>query len=308
LVELFDIDGVMVSPAYRKESIEGEMLIDEWGSVRVIGQDNYAMVVEDRAPIKNEEDFERWQVPDPYDPYRFEPLRRAVARFGGYRAIIFQARDVWSSVRDYMGYERALVGMLDQPHLVEAIVKRCVDHYIAIIQRAAELGANVIFTGDDIADSRGPLFSPRLWQKLLFPHYLRLVQAIHEAGLYHWKHSDGNMYPFLDSIIDAGTDGIDPIDPMGGMELAVVKARYGSRVAIKGNVDQTQLLTVGPSESVVETIKKCIRDAGAGGGYVCSSSNSIHSGVDPELYQTMVDAIHTYGRYPLDMDLLAPRG
>ncbi len=62
----------------------------------------------------------------------------------------------------------------------------------------------------------------------------------------------------------------------------------------------------GPSEQVVEAVKRCIREAGVGGGYVCSSSNSIHSRVDPQLYKVMVEAIHHYGRYPLDMDLLAP--
>ena len=86
----------------------------------------------------------------------------------------------------------------------------------------------------------------------------------------------------------------------------MVKARYGDRVAIKGNVDQTELLMYGPPEKVVEEVKACIRDAGVGGGYVCSSSNSIHSGVDLELYKVMVDTVHHYGRYPLDMDLLAP--
>ncbi len=54
------------------------------------------------------------------------------------------------------------------------------------------------------------------------------------------------------------------------------------------------------------SVKSCIRDAGKGGGYVCSSSNSIHSGVDPDLYKVMIEAIHHYGRYPLDYDLLAP--
>jgi uroporphyrinogen decarboxylase len=231
-----------------------------------------------------------------------------VERFGGRRAIILQMRDVWSGVRDYMGFQQALMDMLLRPSLVEAVVVRCVDHYIRVIERAAELGVNVVFTGDDIADSRGPLFSPKLWKALLLPHYVRLVEAIHGAGLYHWKHSDGNLYPFLDSIVDAGSDAIDPIDPMGGMELAVVKARYGDRVAIKGNIDQVELLIKGPPAAVVESVKTAIRDAGVGGGYVCSSSNSIHSGVDPTLYLVMVDAIHDYGRYPLDMDRLAPAG
>ncbi len=90
------------------------------------------------------------------------------------------------------------------------------------------------------------------------------------------------------------------------MELKVVKAKYGEQVAIKGNVDQTELLMYGPPEAVVESVKSCIVDAGAGGGYVCSSSNSIHSGVDPALYRVMVDTVHHYGRYPLDLDMLAP--
>ncbi len=306
LIEQFDIDGVMVAPAYRKQTLgEPDLLADEWGAVRRIGKDNYAMPVDDQAPIQTLADLEAWQPPDPDDPYRYEPIQKVVARFGGKRAIILQMRDVWSGPRDYIGYAQLFVNLKKQPELVEGVVVKCVDHYIRVIQRAAEMGVNIVFSGDDVADNRGPMFAPALWETMFLPHYTRLVAAIHECGLYHWKHSDGNMYPLLDSIAGAGSDGIDPIDPSGGMELAVVKAKYGDRMAIKGNVDQTELLMYGPPEKVVEEVKKCIRDAGAGGGYVCSSSNSIHSGVDPELYKVMIEAIHYYGRYPLDWDLLA---
>ncbi len=306
LIEQYDIDGVMVAPAYRKQTLgEPDLLADEWGAVRRIGKDNYAMPVDDQAPIQSLADLATWQPPDPDDPYRYEPIKKAAARFGGKRAIILQMRDVWSGPRDYIGYAQLFVNLKKQPELVEGVVIKCVDHYIRVIQRAAEMGVNIVFSGDDVADNRGPMFAPAIWESLLLPHYKRLVAAIHECGLYHWKHSDGNMYPLLDSIVAAGSDGIDPIDPSGGMELAVVKAKYGDRVAIKGNVDQTELLMYGPPEKVVAEVKKCIREAGAGGGYVCSSSNSIHSGVDPELYKVMLDAIHHFGQYPLDWDLLA---
>lgn len=306
LVELLDIDGVMTGPTYRKKSLGGDILVDEWGAVRRIGKDNYAMPVDDQAPIKSLADLEKWEVPDPDDPFRYEKIQETVDRFGGERAIILQMRDVWSGPRDYLGYAQLFINLKECPDLVEGVVQRCVDHYIRVIERAAEMGVTIVFTGDDVADNRGPMFSPILWESLFIPHYRRLVAAIHAAGLYHWKHSDGNMYPLLDSIVAAGSDGIDPIDPLGGMELSVVKARYGDRAAIKGNVDQTELLMYGPPAKVIEAVKTCIRDAGAGGGYVCSSSNSIHSGVAPELYKVMVDAIHHYGRYPLDLDLLAP--
>lgn len=306
LIEQCDIDGLMVAPAYRKRHLGEDIFIDEWGAVRRIGQDNYAMPMDDRAPIKSLADLERWQVPDPDDPYRYEKIKAVVRRFGGQRAIILQMRDVWSGPRDYLGYAQLFLDLKEQPELVEGVVTRCVDHYIRVIQRAAEIGVNVVFSGDDVADSRGPLFDPQIWESMFVPHYRRLVKAIHDCGLYHWKHSDGNMYPLLDSIVAAGSDGIDPIDPMGGMELSRVKALYGKRVAIKGNVDQTELLMYGPPQAVVEAVKACIRDAGEGGGYVCSSSNSVHSGVDPDLYKVMIETIHHYGRYPLDHDLLAP--
>jgi uroporphyrinogen decarboxylase len=299
LIDRLDIDAVIVAPAYRREPLEGGMFRDEWGAVRQIGADNYARVVEEHVPLRTEADLARWQVPDPDDPYRYEPLRQVVARFGGQRAIIFQARDVWSPVRDFMGYAEALVGLIERPAMVEEVVARCVDHYSQVIRHAARLGANIIMTGDDICDGRGPLFSPRHWHRIFLPHYRRLVTAVHDAGLYHWKHSDGNLYPLLQSIVEAGTDGIDPVDPLGGMHLAEVKARYGDRVAIKGNIDQLNLLVDGPAEAVEEAVRICVRDAGTRGGYVCSSSNSIHSGVDPQLYSVMVDAIHRYGRYLL---------
>lgn len=304
LVEQFDLDGVMVNAVYRKTPLDAGIFRDEWGVVRQIGHDDYGMADDSRAPLRTADDVGRWQVPDPSEDFRYHDIRAAVDRFGGERAIILQARDVWSVPRDCMGYMELFINLIEAPEMVDEVVRRSVDHYIQVIRRGAEVGVNVVFTGDDVADARGPMFAPSIWENLFIPHYRRLVAAIHDAGLYHWKHSDGNLYPLLDSIVASGTDGIDPIDPMGGMELSVVKAKYGDRVAIKGNVDQTDVLINGPAPRVVSAVKRCIRDGAPGGGYVCSSSNSIHEGVDPELYRVMVEAIHTYGQYPLDMDML----
>ena len=39
--------------------------------------------------------------------------------------------------------------------------------------------------------------------------------------------------------------------------------------------------------------------SGVGGGLICMSSNSVHSGVKPENYLAMVRTIREFGRYPL---------
>ena len=178
LVELLDIDGVMTGPAYRKQSLGKDLLADEWGAVRRIGKDNYAMPVDDQAPVKSLADLENWHAPDPDDPFRYEKIKATVDRFGGQRAIILQMRDVWSGPRDYIGYAQLFINLKECPELVEGVVTKCVDHYIRVIERAAELGVNIVFTGDDVADNRGPMFAPHLWESL-FPAPLSPVGGGH---------------------------------------------------------------------------------------------------------------------------------
>jgi uroporphyrinogen-III decarboxylase len=66
-------------------------------------------------------------------------------------------------------------------------------------------------------------------------------------------------------------------------------------------VDCAYILTWGTLEQVREEVKRCIRQAARGGGFICMSSNSIHSAVKPENYVEMVRAIHDYGKYPISI-------
>ena len=68
---------------------------------------------------------------------------------------------------------------------------------------------------------------------------------------------------------------------------------------IEGNVDCAYLLPDGTTDEVREAVRKCIMQAGKGGGYICGTSNSVHPTVKPENYVAMVEAIKEYGKYPL---------
>ncbi|KAA3654999.1 MAG: hypothetical protein DWQ04_33885 [Chloroflexi bacterium] len=305
-IEKFDLDAVMCGPDYIKKPLDNGYLLDEWGVTRSIGHEAYAMAMDEFSPIKTMADLEKWEPPDPYASHRFDTMKERVKRFKGKRAIFVQLRDVWSNPRDLIGYEQLFMKCGLEPDLVEGVVEKSINQSIKLVEIAAELGAEVVMSGDDIADNRRTMISPRMWRKLFLPHFRRWTQAIHDNGLYYWKHTDGNITAVLDDFVDAGIDGIDPIDPLANMDLATVKDKYGDQVAIKGNVDCAFLLVEGTKEEVVESVKNCIRIAGPGGGYACSTSNSVHSGVRPELYIAMLDAIREYGTYPLDMDKLAP--
>ncbi len=60
-------------------------------------------------------------------------------------------------------------------------------------------------------------------------------------------------------------------------------------------------LPFGEKEAVVESVKETIRQAAPGGGYILSSSNSIHPGCKGENVIAMFEAAKKYGVYPLSI-------
>lgn len=120
-----------------------------------------------------------------------------------------------------------------------------------------------------------------------------------KKGGYVIKHTDGDITSTIDMIIDTGIDGIDPVDPQAGMDIGEVRKRYGHRVCIKGNVDCGYTLTDGSDREVVRGVKSCISKAARGGGYILSSSNSIHAKVNPKIFLTMIRTTKEFGKYPI---------
>ena len=305
LVELLDYDAVTAKADYELKKIGKNRFIDEWGVTRAKGIMQATIPLDDFAPVKSLSDLNNWNPPDPFSEDRLLRMKEFVRKYKGKRALFIHVRDVWSLPRDVIGYMDLMVACISMPELVIGVIEKGIEHNIKIVEQAADLGVEFVFTGDDIADNRSTLVSPKMWEEIFAPYFCKLMTAMHDLGLYIWKHSDGNLMPVMDSLIDAGIDGIDPVDPLGGMSLKIMKEKYGNKVAIKGNVDCVNTLVSGTKQQVIDEVKRCIKTAGPGGGYVCSSSNSIHSGVAHELYSTMVATIHEFGVYPLDMDQLS---
>jgi uroporphyrinogen decarboxylase len=105
------------------------------------------------------------------------------------------------------------------------------------------------------------------------------------------------MMPLLDYYKDAGMHLFDPVDPQAGMDLAEIKAKYGRDFALKGNVNCATTLVKGSIDDVVRETKRCLEIGKPGGGYIISSSNTIHSSVNPENYRVMLDTIFENGNY-----------
>jgi uroporphyrinogen decarboxylase len=288
-------DAVLVDPHFTKEPLGEGRYRSEWGYIGQKTQEEHGIEV--ASPIATMADFERYTPPDPRAPGRYASVERALAEYGNERAVIVHLNDVFSLPRYLMGMENLLMAIVAAPDLVQALVDMSVEINLSMAKELVARGVQFVYTGDDVAATKGPLMSPRHFRKLFYPGLCRVMQGYKNLGLYVIKHTDGNLWPIMDMIVDSGIDCLDPIDPVAGMDLAEVKAKYGSRIALKGNVDCANLMTFGAPEETVDATKETLRKGMPGGGFILSSSNSIHSGVKPENYIAMLRTLREYGVY-----------
>lgn len=81
------------------------------------------------------------------------------------------------------------------------------------------------------------------------------------------------------------------------MDLADVKKRYGTRIFLRGNVDNMHILPYGSEEDVRRDVRRCIDAAAEGGGFILAESNSMHANVKTENIWIMIDEARKYGIY-----------
>jgi uroporphyrinogen decarboxylase len=303
-IEYVDMDGICIHDktggAWEYETLDASKKIkrDQWGAIVRFTEQQAGHPI--KPAIELQETLDTYVPPDPDLPWRYEPLERALKRFKGQRAVIVYAGDPFAVAKDFiLGDVRYFKAMIKNPGLVEQANEIVLNYYLRYVKNCLDLGADIIWVGGDWAMKKGPMVSPELTKRFIGPYFQKIVELAHSRGAPCLKHTDGNVWPIIDVILDAGTDGLHPIDPLAGMDIGDAKTRIGNKLCLMGNVSCVTTLCSGTIEEVRQETKDVIRKAGKGGGLICGSSNSIHSGVRPENYVAMVKAIKEYGKYPL---------
>ena len=270
---------------------------DKWGVIRAFGPESTPAPIE--GPIKTPADLKTYQPPDPTADDVLGHLPEVIERYQGKKAITAICRDAFFNPAFLRGTQQFLMDMLDHPKLVHELIEVALSYDLPAMQRMVAAGVDVVVFGDDYADKNSTLMSPKHFRAFILPGLKRCVNAAHEAGAYVIKHTDGNIMPIIDMIVETGIDALNPLEPQAGMDIGLVKQRYGDRIALIGNIDCGYLLSQAPVDEVRRVTRQTIAIAAPGGGYCMSSSNSIHSSVKPENLMAMVETLREYGDYPI---------
>ncbi len=196
------------------------------------------------------------------------------------------------------GEEQFLMDIAGDPELARVLVDKMADHLIGIAREQIQrwsLRDTGVWIYDDMAYNRSPMFSPESFEKIFLPAYRRMIKEYKAAGAkYVLLHSDGNIMPILDMLVDAGIDGLNPLEKRAGMDVATIRSRYPNLI-LTGGMCNTVTLVKGPVERIEKEAKELI-DLGRDGGVVIGT-HSISPEIPLEHFAIYDDICHTYGNF-----------
>lgn len=231
------------------------------------------------------------------DLWDFSQVERVLAELGAERCVMVHADVEIGST--FCWAETFLVGLVEAPDLIHRYLDARLRVQLFLLEALLERGVDGVEGGYDWASAKGPLFSPRHFRTFVFPRLKQITDLCHRFGVPYVKHTDGNVNSLLDDMVAAGVDAYQAIEPRAGMDLARLKRDYGDRLTLIGNVDCSTVLVDGPVEAVRAQTEWVIRTAAPGGGFLLSTSNSVHPGVAPDYYLAMLETARQIGNYPI---------
>ncbi|MHB9129635.1 MAG: uroporphyrinogen decarboxylase family protein [Armatimonadota bacterium] len=189
----------------------------------------------------------------------------AQARIGDTVNLLAQHGTGLDEIRHRLGFEIYAYLEIDEPGLIAEALEAATERHIAECHAVADLTLSpAVLTYGDIACKGRLLHSPEFLRREFFPRLKRLNDAWHEHGFRCLFHSDGYLMEVMDDLIEAGIDGLNPIETVAGMSLREVKEKYGDKIFLAGGIDMSQLLANGTPDEVRDACRQAIHDASPG--------------------------------------------
>ena len=213
----------------------------------------------------------------------------------------------FTHLMELFGYEQALLALCDAPdkcHEVLAILTRNV---LARVELYGRCGPDAILVSSAFAGAG--FISRQMYKKFVAPYEDPVFRAIHQHGSKAYVHTCGAIGDRLDLMGETCVDGIDTLDPapLGTVDLAEAKSKYGRRFFFKGNLDAVNEMLNADDRTFEQAVKDRIRIGKPGSGYILSSACSVAPYVKPERLRRLVELAREAARGTSDQSHIPNR-
>lgn len=275
---------------------ENGWLEDEYGICRLPNKNHlYWLYTFHPLAEAGLDEVKKFKFPDPNLEERYENIRTDVARFGDNYFILAELWNIFKTSWEFRGFEKYLLDLSLNPKLVETLADRILEHRIEQSKQIVKCGVDMIFIMGDIAMQDSMMLSPAVWRHYFKPRLKTWIEEIRseKPDFYFMFHSDGNMEPVFEDLIEIGFDAIDPLQPES-MDVVDIKHRFGDRVCLHGTISCQETLPFGTPEDVASEVKERVETCGKNGGLILAPSNTVQPDVSVEKILTLYSTVKNY--------------
>lgn len=250
----------------------------------------------------NKENFDHFPKMNPAEPLGIVAMKKIRKKISDEQ--IFIVPGIFTGFFDAtsmgFGFENFSQLLIKDQGFMKKVVREKELLYTEMVKHAIdELNLEAFFIGDDLAYNRAPFLSPRHFRQIFLPSYKRLSNVMHKRGCKFLFHTDGNIMPIIDQLLEFA-DFIHPWQVSAGIDIFDVKEKYGDKVTIAGNVPIPMLVHSSRKE-IADYVKELMKKCAPGGGYMISSGNSIVPEIPWQNYLTMLSTFWKYRDYPINV-------
>jgi uroporphyrinogen decarboxylase len=239
--------------------------------------------------LKSWDDLDSLRLPDPNEDKVYDLIRRDMEEFPA-TAVILDCPTPWGVIAGIRTYELAYMDMLDHPEEFQTLARRIVEIQKVVIERACRMGITALYLMEDIATSRGLSMSPAMLEEFCLGYARQQAEVARSFGVPVMFHSDGKIMEVLDLLASIGCRAVNPLQPHLN-DLRDFKARFGSRLALYGGLDNCFIIPDGTAEQVRAHVLEVFDTVGRPDGALIFSTHDIPLHTPPENVETMVRTI-----------------
>ena len=204
------------------------------------------------AEAETVDEVERYPWPNP-DDCDFEPVWQSIRRHPGQLVMTGMWSPFFHQIADFFGMENYFIKMYESPEVVDAVTAHVVDFLVESSDRfwaGVDDPDAVMFFGNDFGTQRDLMLSPEMFRRFLLPSLRRLIDVGKRHGRRVILHSCGSIARIIPDLIDAGIDGLHPLQARAAGMSAQELKKYRAHLAFMGGIDAQGLMVHGTPEQI----------------------------------------------------------
>ena len=237
-------------------------------------------------PLRGREEWPEFERRlDPASPMRFPLFWESVKKQYAGRdfPLGVPGGSLYGWLRNWMGVEGISLAVCEDPDFVEEAAGRIADCILGVLEKALEgVEYDCAVFWEDMAYKTASLIGPDLYRRMFLPHYARITERLHRAGIdVLMLDSDGNVEQLIPCWLDVGINFIYPMEVAADMDVVRLRKKFGKGLLIGGGMDK-RILAADPSaiQRMVDEKVGLMRE----GGYVPGCDHAIPPDIPWENY------------------------